>query len=160
MEKITFIEKNKKHGTWGSFGSKNWESNFEEEGNAEFLSAWGAPIKILGGRMDFLCHLLLFYFDSWQLWTFSIFLFFFTLWSWYMVLGSCMLFLLSSGVDGLPAGLTCPRSENQRMYYLTFYWNLELHTSPQITETNLEWNEKPNKELLKVIQDFFFFHFF
>lgn len=77
-----------------------------------------------------------------------------------MVLGSCMLFLLSSGVDGLPAGLTCPRSENQRMYYLTFYWNLELHTSPQITETNLEWNEKPNKELLKVIQDFFFFSFF
>lgn len=77
-----------------------------------------------------------------------------------MVLGSCMLFLLCFWVDGLPAGLTCPRSENQRMYYLTFYWNLELHTSPQITETNLEWNEKPNKELLKVIQDFFFFSFF
>ena len=67
-----------------------------------------------------------------------------------------MFFLLSFWVDGLPAGLTCSDAKNQRMYFSDF--RLELGT-PYVSTRNLECNEKPNKELIKIIQEFFF-HFF
>ena len=94
------------------------------------------------------------YFFSWQLWT-SFFISPCGLGS--LVLGSCMFFLLSFWVDGLPAGLTCPGTKNQRMYFSDF--RLELGT-PYVSARNLEWNEKPNKELIKIIQEFFFSFFF